>query len=622
MADFVWNVASAESLRSQMYEMMRSQSENMQDRAKALLDLANNAATRITELQSTLPIGEYEYVRVSEEETDSDGNVTREAQYSNMWVSDHDAEQKVREEIEALNAVIEESRKYARRLSEEAYQLDREIREKNALFQQLYELTQETDNGCAIKIAQIKQDIIYHTNNVINLKDSLGMLGPYGSRYSCIGSMLATSQTFAAQWNWVNGTLAKQADDITSAEFGKLAWWFTKQTDIVGQERFLNAFLEPGFISSRSIRTGNPTHFTICPQKVAGVQWYLEMGNVALLFSQMNLQRGSVEYRLHEAERDRLKGLSALLTAINSLTDHGRHVVGFPLHPEQASKRVIIPVGDGSVISLASNISGGNTITVGLGTVHPSETGGHFILNAQGRGLFNRRPERSTINISQVLCGYMLSDRNLSNSTSFFYLQHQFDLASHIAGWSVDLMVSAATLGMKPAASIITSIASSIVQTPEAAREAASIQNDFVVLYNLLRHGQFQRDFDLRGVIIEHEGTPPQIHSWPTIYTPAALDALRNLVEADENLRNATESNFTLQEFLQNPTEIFRVYSDVLNSDQRREVYRRLEAYQLERFINFRQQEQEEVSRNEGQNNNDSHGNMHNPEHDTGDTIR
>ena len=136
----------------------------------------------------------------------------------------------------------------------------------------------------------------------------------------------------------------------------------------------------------------------------------------------------------------------------------------------------------------------------------------------------------------------------------------------------------------------------------------------------MARH--FQRDFDLRGVIIEHEGRPPQIHSWPTIYTPAALDALRNLVAADENLRNATESNFTLQEFLQNPSEVFRVYSDVLNYDLRAEVYDGLRDYRDERRDKFRQQAQEEVSGNEGQNNNDSHGNMHNPERDTGDTIR
>lgn len=176
-------------------------------------------------------------------------------------------------------------------------------------------------------------------------------------------------------------------------------------------------------------------------------------------------------------------------------------------------------------------------------------------------------------------------------------------------------MVSLATLGAEATASAVIGIVTSGVGIPEARREAERVQENFMTQYGLLRDGQFQRDFDLRGVIVEHEGLPPAIHSWGTIYTQAALDALNGLDALSEL------PDFTWQDFLENPREIFRVYSEVLDYNQRAEIYQQLRAYQSNRYFEFRQQSQEEVSLNESQNNSDSHGNMHNPEHDTGDSI-
>ena len=295
------------------------------------------------------------------------------------------------------------------------------------------------------------------------------MLGSYGSRYSCIGSMLATSPTFAAQWDWVNGTLAKQADDITSAEFGKLAWWLTKQTTIEGQERFLNMFLEPVTLPPGVTNNWNVTPFSICPQKVAGVQHFMQSGIETLMNTQSYFPFHSDSYLVFQYQRDRLMRLSALLTVVDSLTDHGVNIVtGGNITRNGVQQRLILGQGEYNPIRLSAGEPNGVAVSFARGVMEshnvvryyhaygqPPLTGGRVSLrpvntSRSGISLRHNVIDDSTITISDVYYGSGIASEHLrgllSEGTGFFYLRHQFDLQAHIAAGVLDLTRSVATM--------------------------------------------------------------------------------------------------------------------------------------------------------------------------------
>jgi len=545
--DFVLNRDLADLVREAIEKTLALQCEDMEKSAEELLESARQVDESIRQMQADLA-----------QTTSQQGRAD------------------IQERIDAATTRAAALRTRASALNREAFELDRARRETSRLHAEIVRMAQYTDGRYAAQIAALQTDISRYMNVMVGLKNSMGIISADGTVYSSIGQLVLNPK-FADKWDWVNETLRQSAEDITPKQYATLAWWFALQTEVEGQERFLNAFLEPLHLTARS---DTATHFTICPQKVGNVQIFLEGGIIALFIDQMNHCTTSDAYRHAQTERDFLKGLSALLTVINSLTDHSNNVNSFPLNASQAAKRVIIAVGDGSVISLSANSSGGHTISVGLGTLHPSETGASFVIPNEASGWRNQHAERSTINISPILCGVELNDRKLTSATGFFHLRHQFDLATHLVGQSVDLIVSLATLGASSAASVIINLSTIGINIAPAAKDAGGVQDDFMTLYGQLRYGLYQRDFELRGVIIEHQGQPPRFQSWATAHTHGALDVFNNVAG----------TNFTWEDYMKNPAEIYRIYSEVLDSSQRTRIYRELREYQSERENEFSQQ--------------------------------
>ena len=172
----------------------------------------------------------------------------------------------------------------------------------------------------------------------------------------------------------------------------------------------------------------------------------------------------------------------------------------------------------------------------------------------------------------------MLNRNVLTAATGHFYLLHQFDLGAHLVAETLSLAVSIATLGAADAISVGLDLVSLGVSIPVASADARSVQNDFLTLYGQLVFGLYQRDFDLRGILVTEDGRPPQIHSWPTVYTSAALNALNNLAG----------TSFTMDDYMRNPNEIFNAYEN-LSSTQLDRLVNDVGIYRTQRFNRLNQ---------------------------------
>ena len=296
MADFVWNQDAANNVQNRISEAMRSQSGNMHDRAKSLLQYASRLEEQANRIAAMPPATKV--ISVRNESPNDEG----EYEYNEKTVTDHNEMARRAQEIAEIRAAVQELRSAAREISEEAYTLDSKRRESEALFNELHRLTVACDGRYAARISEIKSQIVYYTQRMLDLKDSIGMFCPQGGRYSSVASALATSPTFAAHWNWVNQTLNKPAEDITQGEFGKLAWWLAKQNDIAGQERFLNYLADKMIVPELHRPLSAPaafgmqgmSAFTICPQKVLGISMQMELAIAMALETQFELIRQGV----------------------------------------------------------------------------------------------------------------------------------------------------------------------------------------------------------------------------------------------------------------------------------------------------------------------------------------
>lgn len=531
--DFVWNRVLADQVREATARVMTLQAEDMEKSAEQLLTAANRIDADIRAMEIEMR------------------NATSDS-----------ARERVNERISEASARAAALRARARELNREAYELDRARRRTNELHGEMARMARETDGRYAARIHAIQEDIGRYLHRILELKDSMGIVSSSGRAYTCVGQLLL-NPTFAPQWTWVNETLSRPADRITQKQYATLAWFYSMQTTLAGQEKFINMFLEPVVLPLNVSHTRNTRPFTICPQKTSNVQRFVDGGIGILFHLQTGLPSTSSDYNAIRTERDRLKGLSALLSVASNLTDHGveiRTIYG----PTGVQQRLVLGTEASPYVRLAENVSGGITISFARGEVR-GEDSNHLFYRTY------LRQRDASINISPVVSGAGMGRGNIIAATDYFDLRYQFDLAAYLGEGVMNLVLSAATWGAADALTLGLDAVRLFVEMPSAMAEAQGIQSDFRSLGNQALIGNFHEHFGLRGVVVTETGQTPQMFGWPTVSTTNALNAL-NSVFSEANRQGGLaritrpnvaipQTSFTWQQFLENPTVVFMAYA-------------------------------------------------------------
>ena len=539
--DFVWNRTLAEEVREATSRAIDEQSGNMQEAARQLLEQASNIeSTSIPPLLESLADAETASSRAS-----------------------------IQRSIDTTRARINLLRASARRLSSEAYELDSRKRAANQMFEEMWRMARETDDRYAAQMQALQADINRYMARIQELRDSMGIVAPGGG--ACIGAILNNPTHFAEQWADIQNVLSRPADQITSRQFETLAWWFSLQTSIGGQERFLNYLADPVRLPSDvAVLRGDFTAFTFCPQKVAGIQWYIQGGIGALLGMQMNFATDSDAHGAIQAQRDHLKGLSVLLTVVNSLTEHGVRIVTWDeATTPGVQQRVLLGINNAPPIRLSEGYPNGTAVTFTRGEVF-TKVEGEGINHNTARGFVSLQPSQlnhrifraseiidSTITISTRVSGVTLNSENTRALGDHFYQRHQFDLAEHIAMGILGLYGSVLTTPIPDAASISLDLAMVFASIPAASAEARGIQNDFRTFESSVLLGAYNERFHLRGVLVTEDGRLPEIISWPTVATESSLNALNSVAG----------TNFTWEDYLRNPNAVMEAFDGVRWTD-------------------------------------------------------
>ena len=581
--DFIWNVNSAEEVRAVTERVLSGQAGDLRRRAFEALELAKvheEEADRLEGLPHATRSESYTYTEEVFSHVNSAGDrVYRTVTRTGTKTVNCSVLQAARvEQIRILRELVLELRKAARKLDEEAYELIRVQRRANELFRELFEIAQNKDARYAERMMDKKREIEHYLDKIRVLRDSIGIAV---NRNETRGDVLMNPTSFAWEWEMFERILSRPAAEINNASFAMLAWFYQKQ-GVEGQERFLNLF--PERVELAGVR--NPyglDAFTICPDKVAGVKWFLDAGVNTLLHAQSNLPRGSAEYEALVEERHRLMQLSGLLSAIDAITDSAAMHVGSGLNVN-AQQRVLLDVGADSLIQLADNGLGGFTLTFSRGVIEntPEALDMNFttmtpVLNPESVLPRNERENRwqtnvsdilpSTITVSTVLSGAGLDRENTVATAEHFYLLYQFNLWEHVARETIGVGVGA--LPLPAGASIGIDFARLFTSIGPAREQAQSIQSDFVAFKDNMIFGDFQSDFYFEGVIVLEEGKLPIIVSYPTLQTQDALWALNGVLMRNSsdlsviamNPDSITQPLYSWADFMQNPGEVFNAYA-------------------------------------------------------------
>jgi len=405
---------------------------------------------------------------------------------------------------------------------------------------------------------------------------------------SSAGSILNNPNNFNYTfWQETRRILTMPYDEITPKQYWFLATNFVKVSDnLAGKERFLNMFLERVELPERSVNMFNVIPYSICPNKVAGVQMFLEGGIAGLLINQGRYDARSNEYNLLEVQRDDLKQLTALLTVINSLTSPPSTEAPFVQHVIiQKEGRLPITLGEhntgidvlfarGEILRDPRLAPGGTAIESVPFALWPANLtipqGYATHMNSLG---FQGQPSTDWINSGTISIGRTLD--GIGTGTDFgYYLQeyfvkrHRFDATSHVTGEILNIVAGELFGAIGSAAGLIASIIDSGFGTFAAMQNAINIQNDLITITEYGYFGRFQDHFNLRGIVITQEGQMPQLLSWPTTTTATAINAL-NWTYAANSIDNitrdsrrdlVTQTAFTESDLAQNFDAIFNAY--------------------------------------------------------------
>jgi len=177
MDDFIWNVDSAEQVRSVTERVMSNQSEDLRRRAKEALELANRHEERANWLEANPHV----YICTGywfDHTTTTNGVTTTERRWRDRQERCSTRSAARREEMLRLRELVLALREAARKLDREAYELDRAKRELMQLFRDLQQQAHDTDNRHAGVFEDIKDRITYQLNKINELAERIGDISP------------------------------------------------------------------------------------------------------------------------------------------------------------------------------------------------------------------------------------------------------------------------------------------------------------------------------------------------------------------------------------------------------------------------------------------------------------
>jgi len=131
----------------------------------------------------------------------------------------------------------------------------------------------------------------------------------------------------------------------------------------------------------------------------------------------------------------------------------------------------------------------------------------------------------STVNIGNVLPGYVVGTDFLNELTSHLYVKHQFAGLDGIPGALFSLATFGASSVVLETAGLATTIVGAVSDVTDVVG-GRGVRNDFAEVRDAQMLANFHEDFDISGVIISEIGQPPQLLGWPTLNTIGSIQAL------------------------------------------------------------------------------------------------
>ncbi|MCL2620924.1 MAG: hypothetical protein FWD97_08345 [Defluviitaleaceae bacterium] len=594
---FVWNEQSAEQVRQQSEAAMQGQSSDMRETAAAFLTQAANLMAQAETLMAqasamlaTLPIMK----TITNSFTNCDG----ETEYYSKEVEDTAASSAIQSQATAMMAEANRMREAAALLRNSANSLnfaadvlDGKIASTNALFRQMLEYAQATDNRYAYRIQAIKDRIGTYIYRMEALRDSfdlytgtidmdvLARMPPDTHRFFAdelstpdarialsaaairagVRTLEANSSVFTElEWADFAAVLSRrigtvQGIHLTDADFANLATHFGRAGKYVGDlERFLNLMMvpipdvsfgnvfrsEPG-ASWRFPQGGELVAFRMCPDRSSRLSFHLNHQITSKLTTQIDWREAGFRHDSLDYSRRNMQRNYELLSSLMRLYDQNH---------------VFIGVGDDSSLRVR-NVGSDGRISASFHYGWMPSNSIHVFTSALGivrtRTITLSPPRETLATDLQRIAG------------NNFRLEHQLGMLSDTASFG---------LGLIPVYGPFFSTSSFVMGTlnrrTSGQNATGNMSNgELTIAYWSL--SEYHRDLALEGIVITDSTSgvlganrDTRIQSWPTARTPESLRALDAFVDMD----------ISWDEFLQNPTIGLDAYIG-LSGTQRDELW-------------------------------------------------
>jgi len=583
MHDFVWNDNIAENFRQNAIAAMQGTTCDMIEVAEKFIIEATEKEERANQLQRQMPV-----MRWVERLIPNDGTNDEHSQQTE-WVQvvDTNATARRQAEIDLLREKAKGLREGAKKLNWVAEELKRKIASLNAMFNQMHENKNNTENFYTNEARELHAMIEDYIRRMGELRDSFGNKFTtaadgtvyFGSTSSSVvtqvmgqaetpGDRIAILAT-ALNLGWkelvVNSSALRpemweDIEDLFSRERGTnpnrhltdthlrhLAWLFGDLEYPPDLERFLNAIAVPVptefTITSQGGAFTNPNGiipYTVCPEILRDLRRHLDARILTNFFEQMTLP--TTDTRFNE-----LDDIIALAMRNSVLLEMARQVAydsqgrgnNHNPHPSMPNpywflQGVLSCQGNGPFsITTDAFVNGGIVLTVGQGELHrdgqpPNDFGSMWLLPTEGlRG-------SNPIYIRPVLepLGSATVVTNLAAQN--FNVQNQFDVLASLLANGGDLALAIATLNASNTTALAMSLATFARDMYLDANSANAVLSDFAQVMDAVALGHYLNNFQMRTIIVEESERGRNapiiwdVFPWPTVYTFPAVDAFND----------------------------------------------------------------------------------------------
>ena len=495
----------------------------------------------------------------------------------------------LKEEVNDLNRKADQCRAAADRLEEakkeleEAIiELERAIEEAIKELEEFIEEVKETDRRHANMLRQQLQELHNFNNHLKEIRESFDRPDTLmSSGISWIEEKFKVSIKPIIDKLEVRRILELPHDKITPEQYAHLAQFFVSMETVVEQNWFLNALAQPIEINpAPRLNQYGVEPYTVCADKVLGIKRQIDGSLARSLEAQRWLYAGGMKtndpvYKFLEAGSKTLMERSAMLSVVHDLAviiseqswiteDNpvyhilaGDKVGPFKLEASFDSKGV----QDGVILSVRHGTASSNSIDV---------------FDVLGETGFTGTND---IRVSLAFRGSEVNREIGSLTEAQFLLKHEFDMLSHLGSevsshfrdsfisgaadlaMMAEIFVGQATQTAQKAGSLVSglyTVGDIAYNTYDASKKAKEFQEDVRTIVEKGRLGQYYEKFDLYSILISEEGKDWQALSWPSSGTQFSVEALNSLYE----------ENYTMRQFLENPTAGFDVFRNLTTHER------------------------------------------------------